>query len=242
MKLALFQLGDSALPIGGYSHSWGLEAAVARGLVSDAPTLERWVRCWLRYAAGPTEGVVAAASCRAAAAGDWPEVRRANEILAVGLTPPTLRAASREMGEHLLSLAEAWPWAAAAPAALRGTGGSPVGHRRAACATERGEAADQGWHHACVFGALAASAGAAPQEAVLLYLHQAAMGVVGAGVKAVPVGHSHGQQVLARMHGELYAVAEEMAARPLEEAGSLSPAYEVLCYAQSRLYTRLFRS
>ena len=225
MKLALFQLGDSALPIGGYSHSWGLEAAVARGLVSDAPTLECWVRCWLRYAAGPSEGVVAAASCRAAAAGDWPEVRRANEILAVGLTPPTLRAASREMGGHLLSLAEAWPWAAATPAALR-----------------RGEVSDQGWHHACVFGALSASAGAAPREAVLLYLHQAAMGVVGTGVKAVPVGHSHGQQVLARMHSELYALAEEMADRPLEDAGAFCPAHEVLCYAQSRLYTRLFRS
>ncbi len=68
------------------------------------------------------------------------------------------------------------------------------------------------------------------------------MGVVGAGVKAVPVGHSHGQQVLARMHGELYELAEEMAARPLEDAGAFCPTYEVLCYAQSCLYTRLFRS
>ena len=76
MQLALLQLGDSALPIGGYSHSWGLEAAVARGLVSDAATLERWARSWLRYAAGPFEGVVVAASCRAATAGDWPDLRR----------------------------------------------------------------------------------------------------------------------------------------------------------------------
>jgi urease accessory protein UreF len=68
MKLPLLQIGDSALPVGGYSHSWGLEAAVARGAVRDAPTLERWVRSWLRHAAGPCEGVVVAAACRAAQA------------------------------------------------------------------------------------------------------------------------------------------------------------------------------
>ena len=68
------------------------------------------------------------------------------------------------------------------------------------------------------------------------------MGLVGAGVKAVPVGHTHGQQILARMHDDLYEAAEEIAARPLDDAGAFSPAYEVLCYAQSRLYTRLFRS
>lgn len=224
MNLALLQLGDSALPIGGYSHSWGLEAAVARGLVSDAPTLERWVRCWLRYAAGPSEGVVVASACRAATAGDWPAVLRVNELLAASITPETLRAASRDMGEHLLALAEEWPWAAEAAVALRRV------------------AAEAPWHHAPVFGALAAAGGASCPDAVLIYLHQAALGVVGAGVKAVPVGHSHGQQVLARLHGELYALAEEMAGRPAGDAGGFCPAYEVLCHEQSRLYTRLFRS
>ena len=135
MKLALLQLSDSALPIGGYSHSWGVEAAVWRGQVSDAPTLERWVRCWLRYAAGPFEGVVVGAACRAATAGDWPEVSRANELLAVSLTPPTLRVASGEMGEHLLALAEAWPWAG-------GCGRTSLRNVADAGA---------GWHHAAVF-------------------------------------------------------------------------------------------
>ena len=225
MNLALLQIGDSALPVGGYSHSWGLEAAVGRGLVADAPDLERWLRCWLRYAAAPSEGVVTAAACRAAAAGDWPEVRRANELLGASLTPPTLRAASADMGEHLLSLAEAWAWAGAAAGRLRGVGD-----------------ADQAWHYAPVFGALASAASAAPTEAALVYLHQAALGVVLAGVRAVPIGHSHGQQLLARLHGDLHALAEQCAAVPLEDAGAFCPAYEVLCHAQSRLYTRLFRS
>lgn len=225
MNLSLLQLGDSALPIGGYSHSWGLEAAIDRGLVKDAPGLECWARSWLRHALGPCEGVVVAAVCRAARDGVWPELLRANQLLWASLLPPTIRQASRDMGEQLLALAEAWPWAAAA-----------VHHLRDLSADEPTE-----WHHAVVFGTLA-SAAAEPAPALLVYLHQAALGVIGAGVRAVPVGHTHGQQILARLHGDLEALARELADRDLETAGSSCPAYEVLCDAQRRLYTRLFRS
>src|ERR1041384_2005334 len=82
MNLRLLQLGDSALPVGGYTHSWGLEAALSRGLVRDAESLERWVRAWLRHAVGPLEGVTVAACCRAALAGDLEEGRRGNAPLA----------------------------------------------------------------------------------------------------------------------------------------------------------------
>ena len=69
MNLSLLQIADSALPISGYTHSWGLEAAIARGLVHDPESLERWTRRWLRTSLGPLEGVLVASACRAAHAG-----------------------------------------------------------------------------------------------------------------------------------------------------------------------------
>src|SRR5437868_4351291 len=119
MNLRLLQLGDSALPIGGYSHSWGLEAAIDRRLVSDAASLEQWIHLWLRHALGPCEGIVVAATCRAARQRAWQHVKQANDLLWSSLAPPTLRHASRDMGEQLLSLAEYWPWAADSVAELR---------------------------------------------------------------------------------------------------------------------------
>src|SRR5262249_18992498 len=147
------------------------------------------------------DGVVVAAVCRAAAQGNWSVVRQANDLLWAGLTPPTLRNASRHMGEQLLALAAAWPWAANGAGALRNQSGSE-------------------WHHAPVFATLAAAAGGSPRDAVSVYLHQAALGAIGAGVRAIPIGHTHGQQILARLHDDLKELAHELVDRELETAGS----------------------
>jgi len=228
MNLRLLQLGDSALPIGGYSHSWGLEAAIDRRLVRDASSLEAWVRSWLDQALGPLEGVVVGSVCRAAQKADWPLALDANDLLQASLTPGTLRAASNEMGSQLLALAETWPWAVESVAALHRS--SPDAHE------------SRTWHHAVVFATLAAAAGASPDEAVAVYLHQAALGMISAGVRAIPIGHTHGQEILARLHDELDLLAVKLADRELATAGSFTPAYEILCHGQTNLYTRLFRS
>jgi len=225
MNLRVLQLGDSALPIGGYSHSWGLEAAIERGAVTHPADLERWTRSWFFHALGPLEGTLVAAVVRSS---DASVALQANDLLWASLTPPTLRHASRDLGEQLLALAEAWPWAAEAAATLR-----RLGQQRPTPVQ---------WHHAPVFATLATAAGATAAEAVAVYLHQAALGVISAGVRAIPIGHTHGQQILARLHEDIDALAVALADLDLETAGSNCPAYEVLCHAQERLYTRLFRS
>ncbi len=221
MNLRLLQLADSALPISGYTHSWGLEAAVSRRLVHDPETLERWARHWLRHNLGPLEGVLVAAACRAARAGDG--VAALNEIAEVSIVPPSTRRASREMGEQLIALGTTWAWA---------------GSRLAPFVRDHPD----GWHHPVAFGLLGAVAGGNSGEVLTAYLHQAALGVIGAGVRAVPVGHTHGQQILAYLQEDIAALAADLCDRDPATAGAGSPNYEVLCEEQTRLYARMFRS
>ncbi len=249
VNLRLLQLGDSALPVGGYTHSWGLETAIVRGLVNDAGSLECWTRSWLRFSLAPLEGVVVGAACRAAADRRWRDVFDANQCLNASLAPPTLRNASREMGEQLLELGKTWEWSRrqiseiASPAADNGR--ARKGSRKPAAPHESADgraAADACWHYAVAFGVLAAIAGASSDDALGVFLHQAVLSMIAAGVRGIPVGHTHAQQILAYLNDDLEEMTRSSADRELQSAGSGCPYYEVLCYEQPRLYTRLFRS
>jgi urease accessory protein len=223
LNVRLLQLADSALPISGYTHSWGLETAIARGLVTGPELLEQWTAQWLRSSLGPLEGVVVAHSCRFAQHKAFSELLQMNKLMEVSVMPPTIRRASREMGEQLLALSATWIWseAAVAPFVTRGTGG---------------------WHHPVVFGLLGALAGAAVDEVLTAYLHQSALGMVSAGVCAIPVGHTHGQQIVAYLQDVIMELVQDLGERGLDTIGAGCPQYEVMCDEKTRLYTRMFRS
>ncbi|WP_169980539.1 urease accessory protein UreF [Tautonia rosea] len=226
MNLGLLQIADSALPISGYTHSWGLEASIAKGAVHDAESLEGWTATWLRTVLGPLEGVLVASSCRAVRAGGSETLLELNEVAEASILPPSIRNASREMGDQLITLGATWGWSAERLAAILST----LPHR------------PEAWHHAVVFGLLGALAGGEVREVLVAYLHQAALGVIGAGVRAIPVGHTHGQQILAYIHNDIREQADDLVDRGPETAGSGCPFYEIRCDEQTRLYARMFRS
>jgi urease accessory protein len=226
MNVRLLQIADSALPIGGYTHSWGLEGAIARGLVHDPESLECWTGRWLRTSLGPLEGVFVASGCRAARAGTPADLLALNRMAEASIMPPSIRRASREMGEQLLALGATWAWCAAGLGTLMDAlPGEP-----------------EGWHHPVAFGLLGALAGGGAIDVLTAYLHQAALGMIGAGVRAIPINHTHGQQMLAYLHDDIRDLAQALGDRDPDTAGAGCPFYEILCDEQTRLYARMFRS
>jgi urease accessory protein len=89
---------------------------------------------------------------------------------------------------------------------------------------------------------MGALAGAPTKDVLTAYLHQAALGMIGAGVRAIPVGHTHGQQVVAYLQDDLNSLAADLLDRDPQTAGAGCPFYEILCDEQTRLYARMFRS
>jgi urease accessory protein len=184
------------------------------------------VRRWLLYSLGPFEGVLVASACRSGIAGNLTELEALNQLAEATIVPPSIRRASREMGEQLIALASTWAWCAQ--------------YLEPLIAKPSPEA--QSWHHAVAFGLIGSFSGAQPDQVLGAYLHQAALGMIGAGVRAIPVGHTHGQQVLAYLHDDISKLASDLVDHEPETAGAGSPFYEILCDEQTRLYARMFRS
>lgn len=231
MNLRLLQISDSALPVGAFSFSWGLEAAIHEaaiheGRVNGPGPLEAFTRSWILESFGPTEGVFAGAAFRAVAENRSADLVLINDHADALMAVPSLRTASREMGAHLWELGLTWSWSAGGLETIGAT--LPRLPRK-------------GWHHAITFGVMGALAEATEHDTLLCLAHQAALGLISAGIRGIPLSPTHGQQMLAYLHGDIVRAAEAATGQNFYDAGNGSPFYEVLCHAQTQLYSRMFR-
>jgi len=98
MNLArLLQLASPTLPVGAYSYSQGLEAAVEAGIVTDAASAEAWIADALEFSIGRFEAPVLWRMLQGEAL---------NEFFLAGRETAELRAETLQMGHSLKKLAE----------------------------------------------------------------------------------------------------------------------------------------
>src|SRR5687767_3991529 len=96
MSLArLLQLASPTLPVGAYSYSQGLEAAIEAGIVHDAATAERWIGDVLEHSVGGMEAPLL-----------WRMLHGedVNDMLVASRETAELRAETLQMGHSLCRL------------------------------------------------------------------------------------------------------------------------------------------
>ncbi|MFZ1909108.1 MAG: urease accessory UreF family protein, partial [Burkholderiales bacterium] len=95
----LLQLASPALPVGAYSYSGGLEAAIDAGLVRDAASAERWIGDVLEHSLARMEAPLMLRMI------ERPD-RAWNELLLASRETAELRAETLQMGYSLAKLLE----------------------------------------------------------------------------------------------------------------------------------------
>ena len=101
MSLArLLQLASPALPVGAYSYSQGLEAAVEAGFVTDAESAARWIGDVLQFSVAKMEAPILSRLMRD---GDPGEL---NRLFLASRETAELRAETLQMGHSLKKLLE----------------------------------------------------------------------------------------------------------------------------------------
>ena len=95
--MRLLQLASPALPVGAYSYSQGLEAAVEAGIVTDAESAEAWIADALGFSLGRFEAPVLWRMMQGEAL---------NDLFLAGRETAELRAETVQMGHSLQRLVE----------------------------------------------------------------------------------------------------------------------------------------
>ena len=223
--LSLLHFADSALPTGGYAHSFGLERYCQAGLVRDRHGLERFLLTHLEGATGPCDATAAAGALRALARGDIAACHRLDEELEAMKVVREFREGSRQMGRQTLRVA----------AALTGDG-------RLAAYLEAVEARRAPGHHAVAFGMTAGVLGWEAGAAATALLYSTTALLVAAALRLLPIGQLEGQSVLWSLHPVIERVAREAAERAPGDLWSFTPGQDIQGMLHERMDARLFRS
>lgn len=221
--LPALQLGDSALPIGRFVHSHGLEALLESDPVLDQDELVELVESVVVHAIGPLDGVCVAGAHSLSERGDVTGLIELDRRLAAfKLTPPS-RAFSVSCGRQLAALALSLVGAPAPQEYFRAVqAGATVGNL------------------AVVEGVAAQALGVDRDAAVLIELRGTAAGLFSAAVRLGRLSAFRAQRALKDIEPVLLETAAEAIRLSLDEIRSFSPELEVYALRHDRAEARLF--
>ena len=222
-RLQLMWLASPALPVGGFSYSEGLEAAVEAGLVSNEAQAADWLAAQLQLALARSDLPALAQACMAWQAHDAARVATLNDWLRQTRESAEFRAQAEQMGRSLLDWLRNSPQAVdpriASLAALQPAPLWPV-----------------------AFALAATLAGADARDALLACAWGWAENMAQAAMKAVPLGQSAAQRILARLAAEIPPAAEGALNLSDDDRQAHSPMLAILSAQHETQYSRLFRS
>lgn len=222
--LRLIWLASPALPVGAFSYSEGLEAAVECGLATTEPAVAEWLCQQLHLSQARSDLAVVAQAMGAWEQGDVARARELNAWVLHTRESSELRLQTEQMGRSLTD------W-------LRGQYGGDAAH---VAAIDALAAMSPTWP---VAFALACTLAAAPApEALMACAFGWAENMTQAAIKAVPLGQSAGQRILARLANEIPAAVEHALSLPVDARQAFAPMLAILSAQHEVQYSRLFRS
>jgi urease accessory protein len=227
--LQLIWLASPALPVGGFSYSEGLEAAILRAqaapenVAQDAAVdwLANWLRDQLQLTLARGDLAVIAQAIPAWRSGDLNRITQLNDWLLQTRETSEALAQTEQMGRSLCN------W-------LRnhdGIDAAQLAHCEKLPPT-----------YPIAFALAAAQLEAGVRDCLLTYTFGWAENMAQAAIKSVPLGQTAGQRILASLSQHIPAAVQTAIGLPDDERQAFSPMLAILSAQHETQYSRLFRS
>lgn len=223
--LYLLQMTDPTLPIGGFSHSSGLETYVQKGIVKDRTSARNFVTQMLGQNVQHTDAAFVSLAYDAFKENNFRELISLDETCTAVKLPKEMRQASLKLGLRLLKIFEGI-----------GTHEFLAGYKK-----EMQKQNNKG-NYSVLFGAIAASLNIAKLDVLTGFYYNAAVGMITNSVKLVPLGQQDGQEILFSLHSTINQLAKKSLSPDKELLGLCCTGFDLRCMQHENLYSRLYMS
>ena len=219
--LQLIWLASPALPVGGFSYSEGLEAAIDHGLVQDEASCTAWLRDQLLLTQARGDMAAMALAIPAWKALDAPRLKALSTWVLSSRESFEMRLQAEQMGRSLLDWARNLQHAS--PEALNLLASLPPSYPMA-------------------YALALSGTGASLTDALQAYAFGWCENMTQAALKAVPLGQNSGQRMLAVLARAIPEAIDTALGRTEDTLQAFSPMLAILSARHETQSSRLFRS
>ena len=223
--LNLLHLSDPTLPIGGFSHSAGLETYVQQHIVKDKATAKVFITEMLSRNLKYTDAAFVSLAFDAAEKNDLQKILELDEECTAVKLPMEMRQASKKLGMRLLKIFQ------------------PLNKNELVKnIAEKIAAQETNGNYCIVFGLVAQSLQITKLDALYGFYYNALAGFVTNCVKLIPLGQQDGQDILFSLIPSIQQLAGESMNIDEDMIGLCCTGFDIRCMQHEQLYSRLYMS
>ncbi len=223
--LSLLHLTDPTLPIGGFSHSAGLETYVQNGIVNNAATAKEFITEMLTRNLQYTDAAFVSLAYDAALANDFDKLIELDDECTAVKLPSEMRQASNKLGIRLMKIFQ------------------PIYKSDIADQYKEAIRTNIAMGHYCiVFGIYAHALGISKEDALHGFYYNAAVGFVTNSVKLIPLGQQDGQHILFSLQSLIQDLVKNTINPDKNLIGLCCTGFDIRSMQHEKLYSRLYMS
>ena len=223
--LSLLHLSDPTLPIGGFSHSAGLETYVQQNIVKDKITATAYITEMLSRNLFYTDAALVSLVFDAVKQNDLEKLLLLDGQCTAVKLPMEIRQASQKLGTRLMKIFY------------------PIHKNEYIKSFEQAVVSNQtGGNYCVVFALFAHAVGLSKEETLTGFYYNAAAGFVTNCVKLIPLGQQDGQEILFSIQPLINDLVIKTMNPDKDLLGLCCTGFDIRCMQHEQLYSRLYMS